>query len=130
MRSFLSCSVYKIYACMHLWPNSLTVCTRALIKHHKKFIILYMHKLYNHVHLCIKLHILEATEKIYLDLHEIVLKCFVWWTRHSVVASAGLSRTGLISSLCILLHCFIEKNSVEKVRNSLFIVEALPQLNY
>ena len=44
-----------------------------------------------------------------------------------MVASAGLSRTGLISGLCGLLRGFIEKNSVEKVRNSHFIVEALPQ---
>jgi hypothetical protein len=57
----------------------------------------------------------DAQKKIGHDLHKIVLHCLLWWTCHSEVASAGLSRTGLITVLADLLSDYIDLNLFEKV---------------
>lgn len=58
--------------------------------------------------------------KVAHDLHTIVLKCLLWWTCHSEVTSAGLSRTGLISGLIGFLPVYVQMDFYKNVRDQVF----------
>lgn len=58
----------------------------------------------------------DAAEAIGHDLHGVVLQCLLWWTCHSEIASAGLSKSGIITNISNLLPIYIELNIYNKVR--------------
>ena len=70
---------------------------------------------------CVLYLYVEASNEIACDLHQIVLKCLVWWTCHSEDVCAGLSRTGLITKICNLLRIYIQLNIYDKVRRNIIM---------